>query len=1102
MEREHRAVISNVWNSDLSHSKSIDSSVNKYEFIAVETKLDSTDIEIKLRLGSSSCYGLVDSGAHISLINANIVNGLLDSDQISVKKLDVPIVLRFVSQITPKGQITHTACIPVTVGSITFSWTFYVMPGSYNEVLIGMDFIQACKLKWEWVDSRAVVSIRKPDAQIVQVHVSTVRSVDPIIIPPRSAKCIVVRSNLDLSDSCVLFEPYRLIEARKKLLIPRCLTVLGEGLSNIVLFNPNKWAVSVNNKSQLGVVTTISPDSVSTDIDNTATDMCVRCARATSETQFIDPDILTINLPSHLSVSESIELRVLLSKYRCAFAFSQSELGTCNLMKHKIELLDSTPVRCRPYRVSISERQEINKQVNDMLAQGIIQPSYSPYASPVVLVSKKDGSKRFCVDFRKVNFLTRRQYWPLPRIDDALDRLAGCKYFSALDIMSAYHQVEMDEASREITAFTTPDGNYEFLRMPFGLCGAPQTYQRLMDITLSGLKNSFCLVFLDDILIPGHTIQEHNERLELVLQRLVDAGLRLKPSKCNFAMQEVLYLGHVISEAGIRVNPDKVKAVVEFKTPKTVTDVRSFLSLCSYYRKFIKFFSKIALPLNQLLQKNAKFVWTPDCEKAFREFKKRLISAPILAHFDPDCPLEIHTDASSKFGLSGVLMMVKDGEKKTIAYTSRTLNSAESNYHVTELECLAVVYSIKVFRPYIYGKHFTVMVDHCSLCYLMKTNDPTRRLSRWALLLQEYDFEIKYIAGRKHLHADSLSRNPVDAAPEGETDFPETHLFNFGTIPPADIAKAQLSDIHFKQIHGALSERLVNVFPKYRLLDDVLYFVNTKNGNAAVRLCVPKGYRQLLLSILHEDPSAGHVGYFRLYDAMKSRYFWPKMKSDCQNFVASCETCQRYSRRNYPECPLKCPSQPFHTIGVDFVGKFPVSSFGNSYVVLLTDYHSRYAEYLTVPSKTTYFAVKAMVTCILTRHGIPTILYTDQDSCFKSNEFQQFCQHFHIEHQFTTANSHHSLGSTERVVDTVKHTVAKFVGDRHSNWELCIPWAIFSHNTSVHHVTKFSPFSILYGKFQYFPVTNYFLSSVSFRKFFLVTFGNRQRITLTDFDLY
>lgn len=350
-----------------------------------------------------------------------------------------------------------------------------------------------------------------------------------------------------------------------------------------------------------------------------------------------------------------------------------------------------------------------------MLKKNVIEPSSSPWASPVVLVKKKDGSWRFCIDYRHLNKVTKKDVYPLPRIDDALDCLHGASYFSSIDLRSGYWQIAVDAQDREKTAFVTHDGLYQFKVMPFGLCNAPATFERMIDFLLRGFKWLTCICYLDDVIVFSPTFETHLHRLADILEVFRRAGLQLNSSKCRFGGRQLKILGHVVDAAGVRPDPDKVRAVQEFPIPRSAKDVRSFVGLCSYFRRFIENFAEIARPLTDLLKADTSFSWGTAQSAAFATLVDRLTRCPVLAHFDPLAPTEVRTDASGH-GIGAVLVQKQTGHDRVIAYASRLLSPAERNYSITERECLALVWAVSKFRPYLYGKSFAVITDHHALC--------------------------------------------------------------------------------------------------------------------------------------------------------------------------------------------------------------------------------------------------------------------------------------------------------------------------------------------------------------------------------------------------
>ncbi|CAK9801713.1 Retrovirus-related Pol polyprotein from transposon 17.6 [Anthophora quadrimaculata] len=392
-----------------------------------------------------------------------------------------------------------------------------------------------------------------------------------------------------------------------------------------------------------------------------------------------------------------------------------------------------------------------------MLDKNIIEESDSPYNSPVWVVPKKADASgkqkwRIVIDFRKLNELIDQDAYPLPNIDDILSQLGNAKFFSALDLSSGFHQIPMDENSKTYTAFSTPQGHFHYNRMPFGLKNAPATFQRMMDTALRGLLNRYCFVYLDDIIF-GNTIQQHNDNLAIVLQRLRDLRLKIQPDKCEFLKPELEYLGHITTSEGIKPNPEKIEAVKQFKIPKMPTDVKSFLGLAGYYRKFIRNFSKLAKPLTDLTKKDIPFHWTDKQQESFQTLKDKLCEAPVLAYPNYNDAFTLTTDASNE-GIGAILS--QNGHP--CCYISRTLNPPEKNYSTTEKELLAIVWAVKRLRQYLLGRHFIIRTDHQALTWLKNCKDPSSRLIRWRLKLEEYEYEIQYHKGKENTAADALSR--------------------------------------------------------------------------------------------------------------------------------------------------------------------------------------------------------------------------------------------------------------------------------------------------------------------------------------------------------
>ena len=650
----------------------------------------------------------------------------------------------------------ESVCVPV-----------FVQPGSSQPLLLGMNAIPALGFSLLRPSGQPLITRNNPDP-----NVSVVRLVQGVTVPSLKGSFVKVKANemYALPGDSVLFEPSNCQLEHKGLYSQESLvTVDDDGCILVPMVNVHGASTSLLEGMEIGHVQPMDIDTIlKPEVHGSPNVQCAPVEAIDKTPERINQlkEVLGINT-MQLSEEQRVQLIQLIGNYSDVFALNDAELGCTNVVCHSIDTGDGRPVKQQPYRTPFIHRETISRMIEEMEGQGVVQPSMSPWASPVVLVPKKDGSKRFCIDYRRLNALTKRDVYPLPRIDDILDAAGGAKYFTSLDLASGYWQVELDQDAREKSAFTTHRGLFEFTRMPFGLCNAPATFQRLMQIILTGLEGKSCFVYLDDILVVSNTFEDHLSHLSEVLMRLRRAGLRLKPKKCLLLREEVPYLGHVLSASGIRPNPAKIETVQNFPTPTDVTKLRQFLGLAPYYRRFTCGFARIAHPLHRLTKKDVPYEWSSDCETAFVRLKECLVTAPILSY--PECgsgkQFILETDASG-LGLGAVLSQEKEGQIHPIAYASRTLDPHERNYGISELETLGLVWAVRHFRPYILGHHTVVYTDHSACTSLLNNPRPSGKLARWALTIQEMDLEIKHRSGKSNVNADALSRNPIISAVE------------------------------------------------------------------------------------------------------------------------------------------------------------------------------------------------------------------------------------------------------------------------------------------------------------------------------------------------
>ncbi|KAD3642175.1 hypothetical protein E3N88_31399 [Mikania micrantha] len=690
-------------------------------------------------------------------------------------------------------------------------------------------------------------------------------------------------------------------------------------------------------------------------------------------------------------------------------------------VEFRIDLVPgANPVAKSPYRLAPSELQELASQLQELADKGFIRPSVSPWGAPVLFVKKKDGSFRMCIDYRELNKLTVKNRYPLPRIDDLFDQLQGATCFSKIDLRSGYHQLRVNDEDIPKTAFRTRYGHYEFMVMPFGLTNAPAVFMDLMNRVCKPYLDKFVIVFIDDILIYSKTRAEHEAHLRLVMELLKEEKLYAKFSKCEFWLKEVQFLGHIVNKKGIHVDPAKIEAVKNWNAPKTPTEVRSFLGLAGYYRRFIANFSKIAVPLTSLTQKDKPYVWGSQQEEAFQTLKHKLCNAPILTLPDGNDDFVVYCDASNQ-GLGCVLMQ----RGKVIAYASRQLKIHEKNYTTHDLELGAVVFALKIWRHYLYGTKCVVFTDHKSLQHIFNQKELNMRQRRWVELLNDYDCEIRYHPGKANVVADALSRKePV-----------RIHSIKIQSDIQTRILEAQ----HVSITEGHMSEEMA--------CDNL---------------------RTLLLNEAHKTRYSVHPGADKMYKDIRNQYWWPGMKKDIALYVSKCLTCLKVKAEHQrPSGLLEQPEIPvwkWEGISMDFITKLPRTSSGHDSIWVIVDRLTKSAHFIPIREDyRTDKLARIYIDLVVSRHGVPLNIISDRDSRFTSRFWQSLQSALGTKLNLSTAYHPQTDGQTERTIQTLEDMLRACVIDFGGNWDSYLPLIEFSYNNSYHTSINMAPFEALYG---------------------------------------
>lgn len=770
---------------------------------------------------------------------------------------------------------------------------------------------------------------------------------------------------------------------------------------------------------------------------------------------FVDSILLTSQ--TELSMEQSKLLNELLDQ---EFRLLGDKLGCTSLVEHEIKT-SSPPIKQRYYPVSPVMQGHIDAEVNKLLQEDIIERSTSPWSSPIVLVKKKNGSFRFCVDYRKLNGVTERDAYPIPYVSATLDKLRDAKYLSSLDIKSAYFQVPLSENSRALTAFTVPNrGLFQFKRLPMGLSNSPATFQRLIDRVLGPELEPYVFTYLDDIICVTPTFDLHLKILREIFRRLREANLTVAKEKCQFCRPELKYLGYVVDRHGLHVDPEKVSAIVNIPPPKSVSEVRRIIGMASWYRRFVPNFSTIVAPLTDLLRKNKPFVWDSACDEAFQTLKEHLVSAPILSCPDFSLPFTIQTDASG-FGIGAVLSQQQAEGEKVICYLSRSLNRCERNYTTTERECLAVIWAIERLRPYIEGSKFFVITDHYSLVWLNRLESPVGRLARWAVRLQQYDYEIIHRKGKEHVVPDALSRSvpTLDSVMCGNTSSGESK---------------QMVGLGDKWYDGMVSKisKTPHKFPMWQIFDGKLFkhvtpkYPELSGPSDYWRECVSRSNRKRLIQDTHT--SSFHLGIYKTFHKLAQTYYWPKMHADVVEFVRRCRVCQSVKPVQKRPAGLMLSSQtaisrPFELLCADLMGPLPKSRTGHQYILVVADCFSKFALLFPLRQAKAPNIAKLIESEVFLLFGSPKTIIVDNGVQFKSREFVNLMKTYKVQIKYTPLY-HPQANPCERINRVLKSMLRSFVSDDHRLWDQNLSKIGSVIRSTKHEVTGFTPNFIVFGR--------------------------------------
>ena len=978
-----------------------------------------------------------------------------------------------------------------------------------DEIMLGVEWLTKHRCLWDFANGRIFLNGTTPiplttrrSANCRRVYVR-----EPVVIPPRRQVDVVSRTPLlpGRFAGPLIVDSH---ELGPGVYVARTLMEEGTRDLRVRVINTTSKPHQLDEGRCLGA-------SEPVEIVETTSDPAPRFD-STSPTPKANPDViapLLEQLPDDLTDNQRSRVEDLLRSYDDIFSKGEYDMGRTNLVEHVIDTGNHRPIRQGLRRHPLAHLDEIDRQVDGLIQHDYVEPAASPWSSNVLLVKKKNGTFRLCIDYRALNTVTYKDAYPLPHIDTCLGSMNGACWFSTIDLRSGYHNIPIREEDRDKTSFVTRRGSFRYKVLPFGLSTAPSVFQRLMDLVLCGLTYMTCLVYLDDIILYAPDFDTHLGRLQQVFDRLRAANLKLHPGKSCFLQQRVDFLGHVLSAKGVEVQQEKISSIQDWPTPRNIKELRSFLGLCSYYRRFVPRFATIAAPLYRLQNKQVQFEWGQSQQDAFETLKNRLMSTPILGMPIDTGRFYLDTDASDT-GLGAVLSQDQEGTEVVIAYASRTLHKPETNYDVTRRELLAVIYSLKTFRQYLLGRRFVLRTDHQALQWLRRTPEPMGQMARWMTLIEEYDFEIVHRPGARHGNADALSRRPevrgVIANPsdnqQNEADVTSHMMTDWQTVSSApdavsyeedaspsagenpqgdDIARAQETDPEMGRLvrmvregvkpsletfaaESETAKELLNQWGQLRFQNGLVYREwMPKKGPPVKQLLVPASCRENFLRQVHAGLTGGHLGVRKTLDQVQRRAYWPHWRADTRRWVQRCEKCQTYHRGKPPRQanlqPLQAGS-PMEKIHFDLTGPHPRTRRGSTYILTCICPFTKWAEAFPLPNKEAATVARVLVEQVICRYGTPIGAISDRGKEVDGNLMREISRLLGVDKLRTTAYKPSTNAQIERFHGTLNAIMAKTINDNQTDWDVQLPYVMAAYRASRHASTGMTPNFLMLGR--------------------------------------
>ena len=1060
---------------------------------------------------------VIDTAAEVSVVNRKLVNNLLGEYQ--------PMPARLWGIGSQDIQAEFYKNIPVILGDRDYKAPLYVADIT-DDMLLGIDFFDQFGVVIDFARCELHVQGDVIQAHIVRdtkrkLHaVSRVTTNHKIRLEPQTVSRMKIPVEQEQKET-FLFSP---APDASESLMP-C-TFNSKGKNAVAQFvNDTSNAIFVEKGTVLGT-------AVAAGILNGPRPGHRRIRRLTRTAERMKLSKLPPHIQdcyekskNHLEGDDSKlkHFQDLLLDFKSGFAEHDMDLGHFTALTHTIPLVENAqPFRDKIRRTPVSFEKEEEKTLNSMLEAGVIQPSTSPWASAPVLVRKKEGGVRWCIDFRHLNDLTVKDQYPLPLISSCYDTLQGNMYMSTLDLAAGYWQIDIAPEDREKTAFITKYGLYEHRRMSMGLCNAPSTFQRAMNLVLRGLTWKTVLAFLDDILVLGKSFEDHLKNLREVLERLQHYNLKLKPRKCIFFQKQTKFLGRIVSGESVSVDPTSLEPVASWPIPRCTREVESFLGFANYNREHVPKLAELAEPLYGLTGKN-KFKWEDKHTEAFNAIKQALLNPVELMLPTPDGAFVLDVDASN-VAVAAQLSQIRDGKEVPVSYGSKSLTPQQRRYCATRKELLALVVFTRQFRHYLLGRPFTVRTDHNSLVWLTHFKNLQGQLARWLEELQQYSMQICHRRGRDHLDADILTRirddvpycdcyraaEDITLLPckgckyceqwnEFENEVDDVEPLSIPTVRVtqvnhewADILNPHLRKEKQNMDHDLVllkewlqdppnDETLAAESPELKTLwnhrqqivleNDILWYNWIQDGTERKLFIIPSAMKSIVLNLAHDNSLAGHFGREKTYERIARNFYWPGMRRDIEEHVRGCYACNRskHLRRKY-RAPLKeyTMGAPLEKLHVDIMGPLPKTARQNTCVLVLVDQFSKWVELVALPDQQADTVAQALIDVMISRLGCPNEIFSDQGSNFCSSLFEELCERLGITKKRTTGYRASANGQAERVNrvlgQAIRSILASTVKAHQSTWDIKLQMIAGAIRCTVNRNTGYTPNKIMLGR--------------------------------------